>query len=95
MSAAVVDEGEPAAVGRLVHVVRGDEQRHALLGQVVEQVPELPAGDRVDAARRLVEEEQLRLVDGRAPSARRCFQPTERFAVSSFSRPTRSAIRST
>ena len=26
------------------------------------------------------------------PSARRCFQPTDRFAVSSFSRPTRSAI---
>ena len=61
-----VDERQPIAVRRLVHVVRGDEQRHAAAGQVVEQVPELAPRHRVDAGGGLVEEQQLRLVDRRS-----------------------------
>ena len=59
-----VHEREAPALRGLLHVVRGDEQRHALAGEVVEQVPEVAARHRVDAARGFVEEEQLGLVDG-------------------------------
>ena len=43
---AAVDQAEPVAVLGLVHVVRGDEDRHALARQLVDQVPELAAADR-------------------------------------------------
>ena len=79
---AAIDQPQAVAVFRLVHVVRGDEDGHALAGQLVDQVPELAAADRIDARGRLVEEEDRRLGAGwRSPSASRCFQPPERTAV--------------
>ena len=62
---AAVDEGQLIAVCGFVHVVGGDEQRHPASGQVVEQVPELPARDRINPGRGLVEEQQLGGVNGR------------------------------
>jgi hypothetical protein len=62
----VQDEGKPIALLRLVHVVRGDEDRHPAVGrELVDQVPEEPPPLRVHAPGRLVEKEQLGLVQER------------------------------
>ena len=62
-----LDDGDAVAVLRLVEVVRGDEDGHAALREVADQVPEPPARHRIDAAGRLVEEHDRRLVqDGAA-----------------------------
>ena len=54
-----------AALG-LVHVVRADQDGHAVFGEPVDLVPELAPGLRVDAGGGLVEQQQLGLVqDGR------------------------------
>ena len=50
----------------LVHVVGGQHERDALLLEPVEAVPQDVAGLRVEAGRRLVEQQQLGLVDQRA-----------------------------
>ena len=50
-----------AALG-LVHVVGGDQHGEAFAGEVVDHVPELAARLGVDAGGRLVEQQQLRLV---------------------------------
>ena len=47
---------------RLVHVVRADEHRDAARGEAVQLVPEVAPGLRIDAGGRLVEQQQLRLV---------------------------------
>ena len=60
-----VDVADVGAALGLVHVVRGDEQRHAAGGQLEQQVPQLPPGDGVDAGRRLVEKQQFGLVNQR------------------------------
>jgi hypothetical protein len=44
--------------------VGGHEHRRAAVGGPVDHLPELAARDRVDAPRRLVQEENLRLVQG-------------------------------
>ena len=49
----------------LVHVVRGEAERHAPSLEPVQPVPEQVAGLRVQAGRRLVQEQQVRLVDQR------------------------------
>ena len=50
----------------LVHVVRGEQDGHAVLGaQLGDQVPHRAAGDRVEADRRLVEDQQARAVHQR------------------------------
>ena len=62
----VEDEGEAVALLGLVHVVRGDQHRHAALGDdLVDEVPEQPAPARIDAAGGFVEEQQLGLVQQR------------------------------
>ena len=61
-----MDEREAMAVLRLVQVVRGHEHRHARRGHLVDERPEEPAGERVDAARGLVEEDDARAVQDRA-----------------------------
>ncbi|OHB78010.1 MAG: hypothetical protein A2W31_17890 [Planctomycetes bacterium RBG_16_64_10] len=48
---------------RLVHVVSGDEQRHAPAGQFKQQIPQLPPRHRVDAGGRFVQEHDFRLMD--------------------------------
>ena len=56
------DIGEAMAALRLVHVVRADEHRDALGGERVELVPELAPRLRVHACGRLVEQQQLGVV---------------------------------
>ena len=60
---AVGDVGEPVAALRLVHVMRRDEHRQAVGGELVNFLPKIAARLRVHARRRLVEQEQLRLVN--------------------------------
>ena len=49
----------------LVHVVRGDHQRHALLLEPEQPVPQQVPGLRVEAGGRLVEQQQVGVVDQR------------------------------
>src|ERR1035437_1910416 len=61
---AVEDEGEAVALLGLVHVVRRDEDRHPARGrELVDEVPEEAPPARVHATGRLVEEEELRLME--------------------------------
>ena len=56
----LVHDHEPIAeLLRLVHVVRREDERHALLLEAVEAVPERVPRLRVEAGGRLVEEHQL------------------------------------
>ena len=65
--AAAVDDRDAVAVLRLVEIVRRDEHRHARRREVIDEAPELAAGQRIDAAGRLVEKDDRRLVqDGAA-----------------------------
>jgi len=58
---AVVDDRDPVAVLGLVHIVRGEEDRDVLTGlQVVDVLPDRGARLRVQADRRLVQEEDMR-----------------------------------
>ena len=61
-----VDEGQAMAVLRLLQVVRGDEHRHAGRGHLVDERPEAAAGEGIDAARGLVQEDDARAVQDRA-----------------------------
>ena len=58
-----VDDRDAVAVLGLVQVVRRDEHRRAGRRQAVDQRPEHAAGQRIDAAGRLVEEHDRRLVE--------------------------------
>ena len=58
-----LDDRDAMAVLRLVQVVRRDQHRHALPRQVADQIPEPPARQRIDAAGRLVEKHDRRLVE--------------------------------
>src|SRR5512133_1937358 len=60
---ALVEQADPVAALRLVQVGRGDEDGHALLLELVEDAPEIPAGDGIDTVRRLVQEEHPGRVD--------------------------------
>ena len=65
-SAPLVEEGDAVAPLGLVQVVGGDDEGDALGGEVVDDRPEAAAGDGIDAARGLVEEDQARVVEQRA-----------------------------
>ena len=63
---ALIHDHEPVAeLLGLVHVVRREHERHALLLQPVEAVPERVACLRVEPRRRLVEQHQVGIVDER------------------------------
>ncbi len=64
-----VEERDPVAALRLVHVGRGDEHGDALGDHLVDDEPQVAPRDGVDAERRLVEEQDLRLVDEGAAEA--------------------------
>src|ERR1700677_1074850 len=69
---AVVDDGDPVAVLRLVHVMRGEEDRDVLaLLELVDVLPDRYPGLRVKPHRRLVEEQHPR----RVQQATRDLQP--------------------
>ena len=58
---ALVDDRDAIATLGFVHVVRGEEHRRLLaLAQLVDVVPDVHAGLRVEADRRLVEEQHPR-----------------------------------
>ena len=59
------DRDAVGEVLRLVHVVRGQEDRLAELAQRADRRPRLTARGRVKPGRRLVEEDQLRVADER------------------------------
>ena len=59
---AVEDVAELVAALGLVHVVRADQHRDAARGELVQLVPEIAPRLRIDAGGRLVEQQQLRLV---------------------------------
>ena len=60
----LVHDHQPVAqLLRLVHVVRREDERHALLLEAVETVPEQVSRLRVEAGGRLVEQQQVGLVD--------------------------------
>src|SRR5437667_10295055 len=66
MQASVVHEGDAMAPLRLVEIRSRQENRHALARELRERVPELAARDRIDARRRLVEQENAGLGHERA-----------------------------
>jgi hypothetical protein len=62
----LVHDQEPVAQARgLLHVVRGQQQGHALSSQALQGLPHGQAGLRVEAGRRLVQDDQLGVVDER------------------------------
>ena len=61
-----VHERDAVATQRLVHEVRGEKDRHPVVAGEIDQVfPEPVAGDRIDARRRLVQDQHLgAMLDG-------------------------------
>src|SRR5206468_8862955 len=66
-----VHDHEPVEALGLVHVRGRTQHAHGrpALADAVDQVPELPPGERIDARRRLIEDQQVRIVDERAAEA--------------------------
>ena len=64
--AALVQQRDAAAPLGLVQVGRGHQDRDAARQELRQQLPELAPRHRIDAGRRLVEQDQLGLVDQRA-----------------------------
>ena len=64
------DERDGVALLGLVDVLRGHQQRPAVVAQAMQLVPDRGPQHRVDAGGRLVEEQQLRVVDEGARRAR-------------------------
>ena len=60
---APVDEADPVAALGLVEIGGGDQDRYPLLPEPVENAPEIPAAQRVDAVGRLVEQQDPGGVD--------------------------------
>src|SRR5262245_7453963 len=52
---AVAHEAEPVAIFSLIQIMGGDKNRSAMLGHVTDHLPDLAAGNRIDAGRGLVE----------------------------------------
>src|SRR5207248_2254939 len=76
---AAIHERQPMEVLGFIHVVRADENRMSALGEIVDKMPERSAGERINAAGRLVQKEHGRIMQNRAaerqallPSAAQC-----------------------
>src|ERR1035437_5681093 len=74
---ALVYQGQPVAVFRLVHVVGGDQGRDSFARHLVNQLPELTARKRIDSGGGFVEKEHLRAVQYGAAQSESLF-PTAR-----------------
>ena len=72
---AVEDVGEPVTAFRFIHVVGGDQERQPLSGKLMDLLPEIAAGLGVDAGGRLVEQQQLRLVNHARSQRQALFPP--------------------
>src|SRR5215213_5677268 len=67
LDAAVLEDDDAVGVGRDVRLVRDEDERDASLAvEALEDVHHLDRGARVERARRLVGEDELRVVDERA-----------------------------
>src|SRR5271156_434427 len=66
---AVVNVGDVTAAFGFVHVVRGNEKSDALAGKLEKQIPELAAGDRIDAGGGLIEKKKFWFVEHGAPES--------------------------
>src|SRR5262249_28061408 len=68
---AIVHGGKPVEAAGLVHIGRRDDHAHGRTpgSDRIDQLPELPARERIDAGRRLVENEEVRIVHQRAAEA--------------------------
>src|SRR5262245_3882662 len=67
----IVHGGKPVEAAGLVHIGRRDNHAHGRTpgSDRIDQLPELPARERIDAGRRLVENEEVRIVHQRAAEA--------------------------
>ena len=74
---AIADVGQGVAAFGFIHVVGRDQHRQAARRQFVQLVPEQPARLRVDAGRRLVQQQQLRVVQ-QAGGQRQALLPAAR-----------------
>src|SRR5579875_33443 len=64
---ALTQEGDPVAeIVGFVHVVRRQEDRRSLTAQLLDQIVKVLGRGRVETARRLIQEENARIVDQRA-----------------------------
>ena len=61
-----MDDGDAMAVLRLVEIVRRDQHGDARRRELIDEIPEVAPRQRVDAAGRLVEKDDRRLVKNRA-----------------------------
>ena len=59
----IYHDGDTVAILRLVHIVGGDKDRNTPFGSLVDQLPELAAGDRIDTSGRFIQENDPRFVD--------------------------------
>ena len=79
---AVIHRDQPLEARGLVHVGGGDDHAHA--GPPgpdrADQLPELPARERIDARGRLVEDQQVGIVDERAAQAELLLHPARQLA---------------
>ena len=68
---AVIHRHQPVEARSLVHVGGGDHHTHLRTpgADSVDRVPELPPRQRIDAGSRLIENQQIRIVDQRAAQA--------------------------
>ena len=67
--AAAVQQSQAVAALGLVEIGGRDQDGHALVAQAIEDAPEIAARHRIDAGRRLVEQQDLRRVNQRAGEA--------------------------
>ena len=75
-----MDQSKPVAAFGLVEIRRGDEDRHALAKQLIEDPPEIAPRDGIDAIGRLVEKQHARRVDQGAGQAELLFHSAREIA---------------
>ncbi len=92
---AAVHERDAMAVFRLVHIMRGDENGVAGRGELIDQIPELPPGDGIDAAGRLIQKQNGRFVQDRATKGEPLFPSAGEQPGQTSRRSSRPAIFST
>ena len=61
----VYHDGDTVTILRLIHIMGGDEDRDPPGSRFIDQLPELAAGDGIDASGRLIQENDLGIMDDR------------------------------
>jgi hypothetical protein len=62
----LVDEHNAVAIFGLIHVMRRHQDGDTVGGEVMNQIPEAAAGDRIDAGGRLIQKQDRRVVENGA-----------------------------